>query len=211
MALDLWVFVWAPLRSGAGCWMEIITGAERRRCWRLEEKLRIVAEGKQSGASFADIAPRHKVNQGGVARGCMATTPSCRRLWTYVRDDWPFGGPAPSGAVFRYSRDHGGEHPQGHLAGYSGILQADAYGGYGKLYEPSRTPGPILEAACWAHAGCGGWGTRRIAFLMSPVDGFTVLPHFACCRCATLHGGRGREEVGIRHGRTWSASASSAG
>ena len=72
------------------------------------------------------------------------------RLWTYVRDDRPFGGPAPPGAVFHYSRDRGGEHPQSHLAGYSGILQADAYGGYGKLYEPGRKPGPIQEAACWA-------------------------------------------------------------
>ena len=84
------------------------------------------------------------------------------RLWTYVRDDRPFGGPAPPGAVFHYSRDRGGEHPQGHLAGYSGILQADAYGGYGKLYEPSRTPGPILEAACWAHA-------RRKFFVLADV------------------------------------------
>ena len=57
------------------------------------------------------------------------------RLWTYVRDDRPFGGPAPPGAVFHYSRDREGEHPQSHLAGYSGILQADAYGGYGNLYE----------------------------------------------------------------------------
>lgn len=55
------------------------------------------------------------------------------RLWVYVRDDRPFGGPAPPGAVFYYSRDRGGEHPQSHLAGYAGILQADAYGGYGKL------------------------------------------------------------------------------
>jgi len=38
------------------------------------------------------------------------------RLWTYVRDDRPFGGPAPPGAVFHYSRDRGGEHPQNHLA-----------------------------------------------------------------------------------------------
>ena len=86
------------------------------------------------------------------------------RLWTYVRDDRPFGGPAPPGAVFHYSRDRGGEHPQSHLAGYSGILQADAYGGYGKLYEPSRTPGPILEAACWAHA-------RRKFFVLADVAG----------------------------------------
>src|SRR5487761_1895230 len=65
------------------------------------------------------------------------------RLWTYVRDDRPVGGPAPPGAVFHYSRDRGGEHPQSHLAGYAGILQADAYGGYGKLYEANRRAGPI--------------------------------------------------------------------
>ncbi len=38
------------------------------------------------------------------------------RLWTYVRDDRPFGGPAPLAAVFYYSRDPQGEHPQRHLA-----------------------------------------------------------------------------------------------
>ena len=86
------------------------------------------------------------------------------RLWTYVRDDRPFGGPAPPGAVFHYSRDRGGEHPQSHLEKYSGILQADAYGGYGKLYEPGRSPGPILEAACWAHA-------RRKFFVLADVAG----------------------------------------
>jgi hypothetical protein len=66
-----------------------------------------------------------------------------------VRDDKPFGGQAPPGAVFYYSRDRAGEHPQAHLAGYSGIFQADAYGGYGKLYEAGRNAGPIVEAACW--------------------------------------------------------------
>src|SRR2546423_2857102 len=55
------------------------------------------------------------------------------------------GGPARP-------RDRAGEHPQRHLASYSGIFQADAYGGHGKLYEPGRRPGPILEAACWVHA-----------------------------------------------------------
>jgi len=86
------------------------------------------------------------------------------RLWTYVRDDRPFGGPAPPSAVFHTSRDRGGEHPQSHLAGCSGILQADTYGGYGRLYEPGRTPGPILEAACWAHA-------RRKFFVLADVAG----------------------------------------
>ena len=54
--------------------------------------------------------------------------------------------------MFYYSRDRGGAHPQAHLADYAGILQADAYGGYAKLYEADRRPGPITQAACWAHA-----------------------------------------------------------
>lgn len=82
------------------------------------------------------------------------------RIWVYVRDDKPFGGQAPPGAVFYYSRDRSGEHPQAHLASYSGIFQADAYGGYGKLYEVGRNVGPILEAACWVHA-------RRPFFVMA--------------------------------------------
>jgi transposase len=44
--------------------MEIITGVERRRRWRLEEKLRIVAEVEQPGASFAEVARRHEVSRG---------------------------------------------------------------------------------------------------------------------------------------------------
>jgi transposase len=74
------------------------------------------------------------------------------RAWVYVRDDCPFGGPAPPAAVFYYSRDRTGAHPQGHLASYRGILQADAFAGYTKLYDLGRTPGPITEAACWSHA-----------------------------------------------------------
>jgi transposase len=73
------------------------------------------------------------------------------RLWTYVRDDRPFGGPAPPAALFHYSGDRGGAHPARHLAGYSGILQADAYAGFNDLYHPGRQPGPVTEAACWAH------------------------------------------------------------
>ena len=73
------------------------------------------------------------------------------RLWTYVRDDRPFAGPDPPAAVFFYSRNRGGEHPARHLAGYAGILQADAYAGFGDLYDGKRKPGPITEAACWSH------------------------------------------------------------
>jgi transposase len=74
------------------------------------------------------------------------------RVWGYVRDDRPFGGPDPPAVAFFYSPDRRGEHPQRHLASFAGILQADAYAGFDRLYDPKREPGPILEAACWAHA-----------------------------------------------------------
>jgi len=74
------------------------------------------------------------------------------RLWVYVRDDQPFGGQDPLAAIFYYSRDRRGAHPQAHLATWSGILQADAYGGYGELYRPDRQAGAVLEAGCWAHS-----------------------------------------------------------
>jgi transposase len=84
------------------------------------------------------------------------------RLWTYVRDDRPFGGPSPPAAIFYYSRDRRGEHPRQHLRTYSGILQADAYDGFNDLYLPGRKPGPIIEAACWAHG-------RRKLFVLADV------------------------------------------
>jgi transposase len=73
------------------------------------------------------------------------------RIWTYVRDDRPFGGNDPPAALFYYSRNRAGEHPQGHLAGYVGLMQADAFTGYNDLYRANRKPAPILEAACWSH------------------------------------------------------------
>src|SRR6202165_1747647 len=73
------------------------------------------------------------------------------RIWTYVRDDRPFGSTDPPAALFHYSRNRAGEHPQGHLAGYVGLMQADAFDGYNQLYKAQRKPAPILEAACWSH------------------------------------------------------------
>jgi len=74
------------------------------------------------------------------------------RLWTYVRDDRPFGGRDPPAAAFFYSPDRGAKHPEQHLASYAGLMQADAYAGFNRLYGAGRKPGPIIEAACWAHA-----------------------------------------------------------
>jgi transposase len=74
------------------------------------------------------------------------------RIWTYVRDDRPFGSRAPPAALYYASRDRRHEHPIRHLRDFAGILQADAYDGYNELYAPSRLPGPITSALCWAHA-----------------------------------------------------------
>lgn len=69
------------------------------------------------------------------------------RLWTYVRDDRPAGSPDPPAVFFRYSPDRKGERPRTHLANFTGVLQADAYAGFDRLYGEK-----IKEAACWAHA-----------------------------------------------------------
>jgi len=77
----------------------------------------------------------------------------CRtgRLWGHVRDDRPFRGKAAPAVVLYYSPNREGEHPQRQLAKYTGIMQVDAYSGYNALYAAGRQPGPIIEAACWAH------------------------------------------------------------
>ena len=74
------------------------------------------------------------------------------RIWAYVRDDRPWGSTAPPGAAYFFSVDRKGEHPQRHLAGFSGILQADDNSGFKALYTPDTSGKPrIREAACWAH------------------------------------------------------------
>lgn len=75
------------------------------------------------------------------------------RLWVYVRDDRPSGDQAPAAVWFQYSADRKGEHPARHLKKFSGILQADAFAGYNKLYDDGR----IIEAACWSHARRKFW------------------------------------------------------
>ena len=73
-------------------------------------------------------------------------------IWTYVRDDRPFGGNAPPAALYYASPDRRRQHPERHLAGFTGILQADAYAGYNGLYDQARSQGAITPALCWAHA-----------------------------------------------------------
>ena len=118
----------------------------------------------QVGACAAALRPLHLLIEAHVLaaerlHGDDTTVPvlaktktDVGRLWTYVRDDRPFAGPAPPAALFRYSRDRRGEHPVSHLQGWRGILQADAYGGYNALFRADRTPAPVTRALCWAHA-----------------------------------------------------------
>jgi transposase len=69
------------------------------------------------------------------------------RIWTYVRDDRPSGSTDAPAVWFAYSPDRKGEHPQQHLKSFKGVLQADAYAGFNKLYED----GSIQQAPCMAH------------------------------------------------------------
>src|SRR3954464_13459154 len=114
----------------------------------------------QVGAATAALAPLHER----IARHVMTaerlhaddtTVPilakgktDTGRIWTYVRDDRPFGGADPPAALYFASRDRRQEHPDAHLAGWQGVLQADAYGGYNGLYDPARKAGPVLCALC---------------------------------------------------------------
>jgi transposase len=74
------------------------------------------------------------------------------RIWVYVRDDRPWAGRGPPGAAYWFSPNRKGEHPQRHLVGFEGILQADGYSGFKELYKPDATGmARVREAACWAH------------------------------------------------------------
>jgi len=96
------------------------------------------------------------------------------RLWCYVRDDRPFGSETPPAVLYHYSPDRKAEHPRQHLAAFRGILQADGYAGYAKLYEHG-----VAEAACWAHV--------RRKFFDVHADTGSPLAHEALQRIAALY------------------------
>jgi len=130
----------------------------------------------QVGACAAALAPIHALIRAHVLEaerlhGDDTTVPllakggtRTARLWTYVRDDRPFAGGAPPAALFYFSRDREMAHPNRHLAGWQGVLQADAYGGYNDLYRGDRDPGPVSSALCWSHA-------RRKFFELADIKG----------------------------------------
>jgi transposase len=146
--------------------------SERYRREGVELSLSTLAD--QVGACAAVLRPLHDliaahVRAAGRVHGDDTTVPvlakgkaKVARAWVYVRDDRPFAGADPPAALFYYSRDRSGEHPERHLTGFAGILQADAYAGYNRLTKPDRSPEPVTEALCWAHA-------RRKFFVLADI------------------------------------------
>ena len=84
------------------------------------------------------------------------------RLCAYVVDERPWQGARAPAAYYRFSPDRRGARPRDHLAGFRGVIQADAFSGYEALARsaaerPAKDPigrGPptLIHAACWAHA-----------------------------------------------------------
>lgn len=79
-------------------------------------------------------------------------------LWTYVRDGRPYGDDAPPAALYVYSPDRKGVHPQTHLAGFKGVLHADAYAGFKGLYASTKSgkPPPIRRRPARQEPGRAG-------------------------------------------------------
>lgn len=112
---------------------------------------RIEADVMASDLLHADDTPIRVLDRSLKDRG-LGKGVKQGRIWAYVRDPRPWAGTAPPGAVYRFAPDWKQEHVQGHLAQTRGILQADGYKGYSKLYEPDPDGTPRLqEASCWAH------------------------------------------------------------
>jgi transposase len=113
--------------------------AEVRPLWRLlrEEILR-------STKLFVDetTAPVLDPGRGRTKKGYF---------WVLARDDRPWRGGAPPAVIYSYAPGRGSEHAMALLAGFSGVLQTDAYAAYGKLADPKRGGGPVTLAFCWSH------------------------------------------------------------
>jgi len=112
-----------------------------RAAWHLRPvHERLLGKLKASPKLFADETTAPVLDPG---RGKTKTG----QLWAYARDDRPWDGSDPPGIAYVYAPDRKAERPIAHLAGFSGILQVDGYGGYRVLAEKSG----VTLAMCWAH------------------------------------------------------------
>ncbi len=112
-----------------------------RAAWHLRPvHERLLAKLKASPKLFADETTAPVLDPG---RGKTKTG----QLWAYARDDRPWQGADPPGVAYVYAPDRKAERPITHLAGFTGILQVDGYGGYRVLAEKNG----VTLAFCWAH------------------------------------------------------------
>lgn len=91
-------------------------------------------------AIFADDTPVKM-----LAPGTVKTATA--RLWTYGRDERPWGSNVAPASWYQFSPDRKGQHPKDHLAKHQGWMHADGYAGFEDLYRS----GDIREVACMAH------------------------------------------------------------
>ena len=110
---------------------------------------KIEAEIMASDLLHADDTPIRVLDRGRRDKG-LGKGVKKGRIWAYVRDQRPWAGTAPPAAVYRFAPDWKEEHVLAHLGETRGILQADGYKGYAKLYAADLS-GKFREAACWAH------------------------------------------------------------
>jgi len=101
---------------------------------------RIREEGLKAGKLHADDTPVPMLDTG---EGKTATA----QLWTYAVDGRASGAAGPALVWYGFTPDRSGIHPQIELKSFSGLIQADGYADYDKLYEGGR----VREVACWAH------------------------------------------------------------
>jgi transposase len=112
-----------------------------RAAWHLRPvHQRLLEKLKASPKLFADETTAPVLDPG---RGRTKTG----QLWAYARDDRPWLGGDPPGVAYVYAPDRKAERPIAHLAGFSGILQVDGYGGYRALADKNG----VTLAFCWSH------------------------------------------------------------
>lgn len=108
--------------------------------WLTPLRDHLLATLKRSAKLYADETTAPVLDPG---RGRTKTG----QLWAYARDDRPWGGADPPAVAYVYAPDRKAERPVEHLAGFTGVLQVDGYGGYAALARRRD----VQLAFCWAH------------------------------------------------------------
>lgn len=110
-------------------------------CWWLEALHERLAKSVfASNHLFADDTPVPVLDPG-------RSRTKTGRLWVYVREQRPWGGPEPPAAVYLFAPDRKAERPVSHLEHFKGVLHVDGYAGFERL----TGKGDIVLAACWSH------------------------------------------------------------